>query len=149
MEAHFSCLGCKGSRLFLQSKRNNCTKCSEWVGRGWGRNDRKFGNSRPNIRRVDDEWNEVLPIMRKCKNNNLLIWIYFSAYCGSLWLAALSCISCMAEELGKEESLRFFEDVLMRAKEAFVKKLWNGRWVIWYWKLCHFNTKNNNYLERC
>ncbi|KAL6741732.1 hypothetical protein Aduo_014959 [Ancylostoma duodenale] len=51
-----------------------------------------------------------------------------SAYCGSLWLAALSCVSYMAEELGKTESSLFFEDVLVRAKEAFVKKLWNGRY---------------------
>ncbi|KIH42351.1 hypothetical protein ANCDUO_27666 [Ancylostoma duodenale] len=34
----------------------------------------------------------------------------------------------MAEELGKTESSLFFEDVLVRAKEAFVKKLWNGRY---------------------
>ncbi|EPB70424.1 hypothetical protein ANCCEY_10478, partial [Ancylostoma ceylanicum] len=49
-----------------------------------------------------------------------------SAYCGSLWLAALSCVSYMAEELGKDGSSLYFEDVLARAKEAFVKKLWNG-----------------------
>ncbi|KAK6755400.1 hypothetical protein RB195_014021 [Necator americanus] len=51
-----------------------------------------------------------------------------SAYCGSLWLAALSSISCMAGELGRKGSQQFFEDVLTRAKQAFINKLWNGRY---------------------
>ncbi|KHJ78857.1 hypothetical protein OESDEN_21516 [Oesophagostomum dentatum] len=51
-----------------------------------------------------------------------------SAYCGSLWLAALSTLICMAKEVGETESLQYFQDVLDRAKEAFEKKLWNGKY---------------------
>ncbi|WKY09392.1 hypothetical protein Q1695_002058 [Nippostrongylus brasiliensis] len=51
-----------------------------------------------------------------------------SAYCGSLWLAALYCISCMAEKLGETKSQQYFIDLLEKAKQAFEKKLWNGRY---------------------
>lgn len=51
-----------------------------------------------------------------------------SAYCGSLWLAALWSITCMAEELGEVKAQQYFEGVMERAKQAFVRKLWNGRY---------------------
>ncbi|VDO82617.1 unnamed protein product [Haemonchus placei] len=49
-----------------------------------------------------------------------------AAYCGSLWLASLSSILSMARELGHEDAIQRFEDMLDQAKVAFVKKLWNG-----------------------
>ncbi|KAK6056098.1 hypothetical protein COOONC_06394, partial [Cooperia oncophora] len=51
-----------------------------------------------------------------------------SAYCGSLWLAALSSISSMAKKLGHKDAEQQFEDMLDRAKTVFVKKLWNGKY---------------------
>ncbi|KAK5981075.1 Non-lysosomal glucosylceramidase [Trichostrongylus colubriformis] len=51
-----------------------------------------------------------------------------SAYCGSLWLAALSSVISMAKKLGHEDAQQYYEDVLDKAKTAFVEKLWNGKY---------------------
>ncbi|VDK51164.1 unnamed protein product [Cylicostephanus goldi] len=53
-----------------------------------------------------------------------------SAYCGSLWLAAVYSTICMADELGKKSTmhkLKYLEETLEKAKVAYVIKLWNGR----------------------
>ncbi|VDM83007.1 unnamed protein product, partial [Strongylus vulgaris] len=51
-----------------------------------------------------------------------------SAYCGSLWLCALSSTISMANELGSKSSMNFLEEILEKAKDAFLTKLWNGRY---------------------
>uniref|UniRef100_A0A1I7X7X7 DUF608 domain-containing protein n=1 Tax=Heterorhabditis bacteriophora TaxID=37862 RepID=A0A1I7X7X7_HETBA len=50
-----------------------------------------------------------------------------SAYCGSLWLAALSVAVSMADKLKVHEESAFFKDILSKAKSAFNNKLWNGK----------------------
>lgn len=49
-----------------------------------------------------------------------------SAYCGSLWLAALQCTCEMAKILSDDAILNQFSEILQRAKSAFQDKLWNG-----------------------
>ncbi|XP_049963211.1 non-lysosomal glucosylceramidase [Schistocerca serialis cubense] len=51
-----------------------------------------------------------------------------SAYCGSLWIAALYCSSRMAEILNHPEESIHYSEILARAKEAFNSKLWNGEY---------------------
>nr|XP_023025324.1 non-lysosomal glucosylceramidase-like [Leptinotarsa decemlineata] len=51
-----------------------------------------------------------------------------SAYCGGLWLGALYAIMAMAEHLGKVEDKKLFEDIFAKAKPAFEKRLWNGKY---------------------
>lgn len=52
----------------------------------------------------------------------------FSAYCGSLWLAALRVTVSMAEELDMFETAEDYREILSHAREAFIKKLWNGEY---------------------
>ncbi|CAH1113965.1 unnamed protein product [Psylliodes chrysocephalus] len=51
-----------------------------------------------------------------------------SAYCGGLWLSALYGMGIMAEKLGKLDDKKLFENILNKAKVAFEKKMWNGRY---------------------
>nr|CAD7428729.1 unnamed protein product [Timema monikensis] len=51
-----------------------------------------------------------------------------SAYCGSLWLAALFCISKMADLVGETGVAARYRAILEKAKQAFQKKLWNGQY---------------------
>ncbi|PVD19748.1 hypothetical protein C0Q70_20239 [Pomacea canaliculata] len=51
-----------------------------------------------------------------------------SAYCAGMWLAALRMQIEMAAVLGLQEDRDRYADVLNRGKEAFNKKLWNGRY---------------------
>ncbi|GMT11513.1 hypothetical protein PFISCL1PPCAC_2810, partial [Pristionchus fissidentatus] len=51
-----------------------------------------------------------------------------SAYCGSLWLAALEAARRMAEILGRKEEEASLADQVHIAKGIFIKKLWNGRY---------------------
>uniref|UniRef100_A0A914XET7 Non-lysosomal glucosylceramidase n=1 Tax=Plectus sambesii TaxID=2011161 RepID=A0A914XET7_9BILA len=48
-----------------------------------------------------------------------------SAYCGSLWLAALQVARRMAEQLGEVEKAAFYAETLGRARAVYEKKLWN------------------------
>ncbi|KAK9884265.1 hypothetical protein WA026_005217 [Henosepilachna vigintioctopunctata] len=63
-----------------------------------------------------------------------------SAYCGSLWLAALFAMTKMAERLNKQEDFKKFEDILKQGKESFDRKLWNG---IYYNFDCSENQKKS------
>ena len=49
-----------------------------------------------------------------------------SAYTGGLHVAALQCISKIAEILGERETQTEYQDKLKRAQEAYNSKLWNG-----------------------
>ncbi|XP_057653442.1 non-lysosomal glucosylceramidase [Diorhabda carinulata] len=49
-----------------------------------------------------------------------------SAYCGGLWLAALQAMMTMADQLGKGNHKKVFENILNKAKPAYQRKLWNG-----------------------
>ncbi|CAJ0961400.1 unnamed protein product, partial [Mesorhabditis belari] len=49
-----------------------------------------------------------------------------SAYCGSLWLGALRVAEAMAEECGDIESSIRYHQTLVKAKQVFIDKLWNG-----------------------
>ncbi|NDJ54803.1 MAG: hypothetical protein GYB68_17170 [Chloroflexi bacterium] len=49
-----------------------------------------------------------------------------SAYTGGLWLASLSAMSKMAEELGDEEQATAYREQFERAAAAYDQALWNG-----------------------
>ncbi|XP_051118072.1 uncharacterized protein LOC127242544 isoform X2 [Andrographis paniculata] len=49
-----------------------------------------------------------------------------SAYCGSLWLAALQAAAAMAQQLGHLEFADKCKNTFLKAKSAYVAKLWNG-----------------------
>ncbi|KAK6122831.1 hypothetical protein DH2020_043412 [Rehmannia glutinosa] len=49
-----------------------------------------------------------------------------SAYCGSLWLAALQAGAAMAVQLGDEAFAEKCKGKLVKAKAVFEEKLWNG-----------------------
>ncbi|KAM3909775.1 non-lysosomal glucosylceramidase-like, partial [Leptodactylus fuscus] len=51
-----------------------------------------------------------------------------SAYCGGLWLAAVSMMCHMADHLGDRDALGKFSRILSTGKEAFEKLLWNGKY---------------------
>lgn len=48
-----------------------------------------------------------------------------SAYCGSLWLAALRVAIVMAEEMGIPALAKYYQTILSRAKKVYINKLWN------------------------
>ncbi|XP_049867777.1 non-lysosomal glucosylceramidase isoform X2 [Pectinophora gossypiella] len=60
-----------------------------------------------------------------------------SAYCGGLWLAALSGVRHMARLLEKEDDEREFGKLLDQAQHSFHDKLWNGTYYL-------FDTKPSN-----
>ncbi|VDM37615.1 unnamed protein product [Toxocara canis] len=51
-----------------------------------------------------------------------------SAYCGCLWLAALLAASVMAREIGDSAYAHRCAETLSRARDAYIKKLWNGQY---------------------
>ncbi|KAM9509587.1 non-lysosomal glucosylceramidase isoform 1-T1 [Guaruba guarouba] len=51
-----------------------------------------------------------------------------SAYCGGLWLAAVCMMCKMAEVLGDAKIRQKYMDILNKGKEAFERKLWNGKY---------------------
>ncbi|KAF8366782.1 hpo-13 [Pristionchus pacificus] len=55
-----------------------------------------------------------------------------SAYCGSLWLAALRVAVELAREIGDDEKANEWNETLQRAKKVFVEKLWTGE----YFRFC-------------
>jgi uncharacterized protein (DUF608 family) len=52
--------------------------------------------------------------------------IFGSAYCGSMWLAAVKVFCEMAKLQHCDDDLAFFESILDKAKASFERKLWNG-----------------------
>lgn len=48
-----------------------------------------------------------------------------SSYCGGLWLAALHCISIMANLLDKHDDFQHYSEILDKGRKAFEEKLWN------------------------
>uniref|UniRef100_A0A8D0HDJ2 Glucosylceramidase beta 2 n=1 Tax=Sphenodon punctatus TaxID=8508 RepID=A0A8D0HDJ2_SPHPU len=51
-----------------------------------------------------------------------------SAYCGSLWLAAVCMMCRMAEILGETEVLEKYSAILKKGTESFERLLWNGKY---------------------
>ena len=51
-----------------------------------------------------------------------------SAYCGSLWLAALCVAAEMAEEMGLSALAKMYKETLKSAQKAYIDKLWNGEY---------------------
>jgi non-lysosomal glucosylceramidase len=49
-----------------------------------------------------------------------------SAYCGSLWLAALRSAEEMARVLGDTAGAAKYKELYTRSQASFIKKLWNG-----------------------
>lgn len=55
-----------------------------------------------------------------------IYFFFFSAYCGSLWLAALYVTITMANMIGEHDIANELSDTLTKGKHSFEKKLWNG-----------------------
>jgi non-lysosomal glucosylceramidase len=51
-----------------------------------------------------------------------------SAYCGSLWLAALKATVAMAHQLGDTAAAEKYQQWYDKAQPNFVKELWNGKY---------------------
>uniref|UniRef100_A0A1I7YIE9 Non-lysosomal glucosylceramidase n=2 Tax=Steinernema glaseri TaxID=37863 RepID=A0A1I7YIE9_9BILA len=51
-----------------------------------------------------------------------------SAYCGSLWLAALRVTVEMAKNMGEKEVAAQYHETLQKAKAVYVERLWNGEY---------------------
>lgn len=49
-----------------------------------------------------------------------------SAYCSGLWLAALHCMSVMANLLDQSSDCNRYKEMLEKGKESYEKKLWTG-----------------------
>jgi non-lysosomal glucosylceramidase len=52
-----------------------------------------------------------------------------SAYGGGLWLASLGAAVEMAREVGDGEAAERLGDMLARGRQAYVERLWNGRYL--------------------
>ncbi|KAL4716344.1 hypothetical protein ACJJTC_006706 [Scirpophaga incertulas] len=62
-----------------------------------------------------------------------------SAYCGGLWVAAVSAVCGMARILGYEDDEREFSKLLEQARHSFEEKLWSGS----YYKFDVRSSSNN------
>jgi non-lysosomal glucosylceramidase len=51
-----------------------------------------------------------------------------SAYCGSLWLAALRAAEEMGRTLGDSAAASGYHELFIRAQASYIKKLWNGEY---------------------
>jgi non-lysosomal glucosylceramidase len=51
-----------------------------------------------------------------------------SAYCGSLYLAAVQALIAMAQLLNEDEIVEKYKNILETGKKSFEEKLWNGRY---------------------
>jgi non-lysosomal glucosylceramidase len=51
-----------------------------------------------------------------------------SAYCGSLWLAALRAAEETARTLGEPEAAAKYHELFLKGQKSFVSKLWNGEY---------------------
>jgi len=49
-----------------------------------------------------------------------------SAYCGGLWLAALSAAVAIGEMVGDAATIAEYQTWLEQGKEIYQEKLWNG-----------------------
>lgn len=97
-------------------------------------------------RYINDMWPKIKILMQVCQNWDVdgdgLIensgcpdqtydsWVMTgsSAYCGSLWIAALFCAKEIAAAVGDEKASLDYGSTLEKAKSAFEKKLWNGEY---------------------
>jgi non-lysosomal glucosylceramidase len=51
-----------------------------------------------------------------------------SAYCGSLWLAALRAAEEIGRVLKDEPAVTKYHDLFTKSQDSFIKKLWNGEY---------------------
>jgi non-lysosomal glucosylceramidase len=54
-----------------------------------------------------------------------------SAYCGSLWLAALRAAEEMSRTLGDAKTAAKYHEMFVRGQASYVKKLWNGDYFLY------------------
>lgn len=55
------------------------------------------------------------------------VFLFCSAYCGGLWLAALYCMHKMAVHFADTDAIDKYAALLERGKSSFEEKLWNGK----------------------
>ncbi|MCU1305065.1 MAG: Glucosylceramidase [Candidatus Sulfotelmatobacter sp.] len=58
------------------------------------------------------------------------VWVVrgASAYCGSLWLAALRAAEEIAKEMGDTASATKYRELFIKSQASYIKKLWNGEY---------------------
>jgi non-lysosomal glucosylceramidase len=54
-----------------------------------------------------------------------------SAYCGSLWLAALRAAEEMGKVLGDSENAAKYHELFTRGQASYIKNLWNGEYFLY------------------
>lgn len=62
-----------------------------------------------------------------------------SAYCGGLWVAALSAASGMARTLGFHDDEKEFSKLLEQARKSYEDKLWSGSYYRFDTRACNRN----------
>ena len=48
-----------------------------------------------------------------------------------MWLAALYMMTQMADKLNFSDDKIRYKELLLKAKDAYIKKLWNGKNIFW------------------
>ena len=56
----------------------------------------------------------------------LCCFLFDSAYCGGMWLAALKMYIEISKVVEHQEDMDKFTNILEKGKHAFQEKLWNG-----------------------
>ncbi|XP_045534468.1 non-lysosomal glucosylceramidase [Papilio machaon] len=62
-----------------------------------------------------------------------------SAYCGGLWVAAVSAVCSMSRTLGFEEDEKEFSKLLEQARKSYEEKLWSGSYYRFDARPCNRN----------
>lgn len=78
---------------------------------------------------MGDGWTKVrFTFTPLFESNSFYFSSYCSAYCSGLWLAALQCMSAMANILEQSNDCIRYGDILDKGKRSFEDKLWNGHY---------------------
>ena len=77
---------------------------------------------------MDSHWSKVSFNLKKLLLNHKH-YLFFSAYCGGLQVAALrSCIE-MAQIMNDKDLVKEYDEWLQVAKKSYSEKLWNGQLI--------------------
>jgi non-lysosomal glucosylceramidase len=77
-----------------------------------------------------DRNNDGLPENEGFPDDTYDVWVVRgeSAYCGSLWLAALRAAEEMAKQLKEPKAAQEYRDLFERSRKSYIEKLWNGQY---------------------
>jgi non-lysosomal glucosylceramidase len=77
-----------------------------------------------------DHNNDGLPENEGFPDDTYDVWVVRgeSAYCGSLWLAALRAAEEIAKQLREPKTAQEYRDLFERSHKSYIEKLWNGQY---------------------